>query len=216
MNQDIHEQLSALMDGELAPDQTRFLLRRLGSDVVLTSCWTRYHVVRQVLRRQQVGPQDPGFATRVMALVDAQAPLRARTPWLRWASGGAVAAAVAVTALLVTRPISDSPVEQAAVEPPATASPAVNAPAAMAAAAPAGFHAPLVAPWSPSQPVSASSGGDLVQPVSFDPHLQSYLLRHYEATGAAGQSSFLPYVLLVVPPQQSISPAQPGYPTQNH
>ena len=33
------EQLSALMDGALPADETRFLLRRLQHDASLTECW---------------------------------------------------------------------------------------------------------------------------------------------------------------------------------
>ena len=54
MNEHIDEQLSALMDGELERDQTRFVLRRASADTALPLRWERYHVTRQVLRRQDV------------------------------------------------------------------------------------------------------------------------------------------------------------------
>ncbi|MGA9422294.1 MAG: hypothetical protein WBW61_08010, partial [Rhodanobacteraceae bacterium] len=89
--------------------------------------------------------------------------------------------------------------------------------AAPASATPvADFQAPLLVPGVPSGMVSAQGNGDPAEPVSFDPHLQSYLVRHYEATGAVGQQpGFLPYVLLVAPPAQSASIARPDpYPAQ--
>ncbi|MEO6688925.1 MAG: sigma-E factor negative regulatory protein, partial [Dokdonella sp.] len=54
MNQHIHEQLSALMDGELERDETRFLLKRLATDQELPLRWGRYHLVRQSMRRQEM------------------------------------------------------------------------------------------------------------------------------------------------------------------
>ncbi|HSX65013.1 MAG TPA: RseA family anti-sigma factor, partial [Pseudoxanthomonas sp.] len=45
-----HLQLSALMDGALAPDQARFLLRRLQHDEELTGCWERWQLLGDVLR----------------------------------------------------------------------------------------------------------------------------------------------------------------------
>ena len=35
------QQLSALVDGDLAPDQAKFLLRRLGHDAELAGRWDR-------------------------------------------------------------------------------------------------------------------------------------------------------------------------------
>ncbi|HEY0179052.1 MAG TPA: sigma-E factor negative regulatory protein, partial [Dokdonella sp.] len=67
MNQTIHEQLSALMDGELERDETRFLLKRLATEQDLPLRWARYHVVRQTLRRQELDSLPASFADGVMA-----------------------------------------------------------------------------------------------------------------------------------------------------
>jgi sigma-E factor negative regulatory protein RseA len=211
MSQQFEEQLSAFMDGELGRDETRFLLRRTASDAGLTARWSRYHVARQVLRRQEIVAIRVDFASRVMAELDAEnAPQSARTPWLRWGSGGAIAAAVAVAALMVTRPVeqpSTSPIA-AATNPariPQVAS--VTAPSAsseIAAANPA-FQSPLV-PNSPIQTTAAALSTNVTEPVGFDPRLQSYVTRHYQATGSTGQPDFVPYILLPVEPQQSGAP----------
>jgi sigma-E factor negative regulatory protein RseA len=217
MNQVINEQLSALMDGELARDETRFLLRRIGTAPGSSGCWVRYHVTRQVLRHQAFDPACMHFAAGVgKALTDA-APLPVRRPWLRWASGGAIAAGVAVAALMVSRPTADLPVTGQVAESTDLPSAQVDlaskpAPAIAASVSTPEFQAPLLMPGAPSLPASASTR-DAAEPVSFDPHLQSYLLRHYEASGASGQGGFLPYVLLVVPPQQAAR--QPEYPPQS-
>src|SRR4051794_16731183 len=111
MNEQIHEQISALMDGELERDETRFLLKRLPGDRELSARWSRYHIARQALRRQDISALTPGFADAVMAKLDEVQP--AVRPhgvgnWLRWGAGGAIAASVAVAALVVTRPAGES------------------------------------------------------------------------------------------------------------
>ena len=211
MSQQFEEQLSAFMDGELGRDETRFLLKRTGSDGELTARWSRYHVARQALRRQEIVTIRVDFASRVMAELEAEtAPDAVRTPWLRWGSGGAIAAAVAVAALMVTRPAEQpSPTPIAAATNPARAPQiaSVNAPTAsseIAAANPA-FQSPLV-PNSPIQTTAASLSTNVTEPVGFDPRMQSYVIRHYQATGTAGQPDFVPYILLPVAPQQVEAP----------
>jgi len=209
MSQPIEEQLSAFMDGELGRDEVRFVLKRAESDRGLVGCWTRYHVVRQALRRQEIVALRADFSSALMVRLDAEeAPLRDRNTWLRWGSGGAIAAAVAVTALMVTKPATEPELVPVATTAPAPA-PRVNpsvvtvAPSQVAATSPAlnpAFQTPLV-PNSPIQTTVASFGSDLTEPVAFDPRLQSYLIRHYEATGTTGQADFVPYILLAQPAQ---------------
>lgn len=202
MSQHFEEQLSAFMDGELGRDETRFLLRRLERDGALAQRWTRYHVTRQALHRQAVFALRADFAGSVMARIEADAmPQRGRQAWLRWGSGGAIAAAVAVAAIMVTKPAPDTdttPIAATAAQQRPT--PIASAvPSQVASTAPA-LATPLV-PNSPIQATAASFGTDLSEPVSFDPRLQSYVIRHYQATGATGQSDFVPYILLAQPAQ---------------
>ncbi|HWU69970.1 MAG TPA: RseA family anti-sigma factor, partial [Pseudoxanthomonas sp.] len=42
-------QLSALIDGDLSPDEARFLLRRLQHDGELNACWERWQLCGDVL-----------------------------------------------------------------------------------------------------------------------------------------------------------------------
>ena len=87
MSQQIQEQLSAFMDGELGRDETRFLLKRSEGDPVLVGRWTRYHVVRQALRRQEIFALRADFSSTLMARLDAESiPQNHRTTWLRWGS----------------------------------------------------------------------------------------------------------------------------------
>ncbi|MBB3228462.1 sigma-E factor negative regulatory protein RseA [Luteibacter sp. Sphag1AF] len=111
-NRDI---LSAGMDAELSREELRFLLRRIDSDSALVEAWSRYHVARDGLRGELCPQVSAGFASRVMAAIDAEAAtasvvtpvVAAQAPrrrWLHWSAGGAIAASVAVAALMLTQP----------------------------------------------------------------------------------------------------------------
>jgi sigma-E factor negative regulatory protein RseA len=210
MSQPIEEQLSAFMDGELGRDEMRFVLKRAESDRGLVGRWTRYHVARQALRRQEIVALRADFSSALMIRLDAEeAPLRDRNTWLRWGSGGAIAAAVAVTALMVTKPATEPELVPVATTTAPAPAPRLNpsvvtpVPSQVASTSPAlnpAFQTPLV-PNSPIQSTVASFGSDLTEPVAFDPRLQSYLIRHYEATGTTGQADFVPYILLAQPAQ---------------
>ena len=101
-------QLSALIDGELPPDEARFLLRRLQHDAELGGCWERWQLCGDVLRGRVGAPMHSGFAARVAIVVAREpgAPSRIATGgprWLRWGGGVALAASVAVIALFMAR-----------------------------------------------------------------------------------------------------------------
>lgn len=107
MSQDIEEQLSALMDGELGRDERAFLLRRLEHDAELRAKWTRYHLMRDVMsNRRGSAPMD--LSDRVMsAIADedrAHKPaVRVAGRWRPWA-GAALAASVALLAVMAISP----------------------------------------------------------------------------------------------------------------
>jgi negative regulator of sigma E activity len=145
------QQLSVLVDGELAPDEARFLLRRLEHDGELAGRLERWQLCGDVLRGQVRRAADPGLAGRVaaaIAVAPAFEPVQPKVAnagrgpsWIRWGGGGAaLAASVAVVAMLVGRQdITDpAPVPALAQQQtlPATeavlaAAPAVAAPAAV-------------------------------------------------------------------------------------
>lgn len=113
------QQLSALVDGELAADEARFLLRRLQHDPELAACQERWQLFGDALRGQACAPAPSGFAERVAAAVAAEpAPVasgagKARTPrragWLGWGGGAALAASVAAVALFMGRTTLEGP-----------------------------------------------------------------------------------------------------------
>jgi negative regulator of sigma E activity len=117
------QQLSALVDGDLAPDQARFLLRRMEHDTELSGCLERWQLCGDVLRGQARAPAPAGFADGIAAAIAAEAarpangaaPLRNRGNLAKW-GGGALAASVAAIALFVVR-------QQVPEETPAQAAP---------------------------------------------------------------------------------------------
>src|SRR6185437_667321 len=142
------EDLSALMDGELAAEPTRFLLRRLDHDPELGATWSRWHLIRACLvsdsARMTAPQRDNDFASRVVAAVQMEAAPRTRQRhWARYMGGGAIAAGVAVAALMLNTPNprvgAPAPVTQS------SPAPAPAAATALAEAAPAGNQ--LTPPW---------------------------------------------------------------------
>ena len=94
---DIVEQLSAYMDGELPEAEARFLRRRLEHDAALREAWSRMQLASQCLRGQPWRMVDEAFPGRVAQALAGSAPGGTRRPWLRWA----MAASVAALALLM-------------------------------------------------------------------------------------------------------------------
>ena len=218
MTQEFREQVSALMDGEVRRDEARFLLQRLGHDAALAADWLRWHVARDMLRRQSVGLVPARFAAGVMTRIDAVSiSSRHDRPWWHWGAGGAIAAAVAIVALTVTRPV----VDQAPPAPTAgTGSTAATQSASVALANRQIDVAPVTASTARQLPASVAVPPIPMEPASAsvdsmqadaaytrDPQLQSYLERHFEATGSVGQSGFVPYVLLIAPASKPGAPA---------
>jgi len=109
----LREQLSAMMDGELSADETRFLLRRMQHDDTLADCWARWQYFGDAMRGECERALPADFSKRVgRAIADDLAQPRAaasapgafsRQPFVRWGGGAALAATVALAAFLVGR-----------------------------------------------------------------------------------------------------------------
>jgi len=106
------QQLSAMLDGELLPDQARFMLRRLEHDGELAACWERWQVCGDILRGRHEALLPADFSRRVADAIAGQDPAGAvatgeasarRPRWARWGGGAALAASVAMAALFVGR-----------------------------------------------------------------------------------------------------------------
>ena len=160
MNQDVRENLSSGIYGELSKEELRFLLRRLDHDVSLQQAWAHYHIARDGLRRQLPLMAAPGFAARVMLAIEQESmpatATRRSSHWLRWSAGGAIAASVAAAALMIGQPTGDAELRGALATQPTASSALANSAPASRQAIPA-----AVPPW-----LSGDSAGLLSQQAS--------------------------------------------------
>jgi sigma-E factor negative regulatory protein RseA len=199
--QELREQLSALMDGELPRDQALFLLKRLERDEALRQEWERLHRIRDGFNAvEQRATSD--FSSRVMAAIAAEAvatgqpALRARTAgmprWLQTMAGGAVAAGVAWVALVSTAPpIAQPSLSAVASSNAASGDVVLTNPGSAATGA-------MLLPQQVFSQASQTSGGT---PMTVNPAtltLDRYLLRHGQALQYTGsQQPIAPYMYAV-------------------
>lgn len=133
-------QLSAMMDGELSPDEAKFMLRRLEHDGALAGCWERWQICGDVLRGRRHALLPADFAQRVASAIDddgravlAVSAAKPRPRIARWGSGAALAASVAVVAFLVSRQLPGETADPPAASTEVVAQvPAAQAPIATA------------------------------------------------------------------------------------
>ncbi|NIM26734.1 MAG: hypothetical protein GTO67_04355 [Gammaproteobacteria bacterium] len=196
------ENLSALMDGELQPQSARETIDGLLDNQALRVSWSRYHLVRDVLRHK-IYPDAGDELRERMRGVLADEPvhfpriLREVPRWrtaLRPLAGVALAASVAAVAVLGVRSMGppETTPELAAVPAERVAAGGPASPGRSAAAIPA--SAPLVQgqsppaalqrlQWSTSEPAVAQ-------------RLNGYFLNHSEYLGGA-MKGMHPYARIV-------------------
>jgi len=178
MSDTLKERTSALLDGELEPRAASETIDILLKDDGLLVHWSRYHVVRDVLRHK-VYP-DAGFP--------AHRPLSQR--WrkaLKPVAGLALAASVAVVAIVAVRGLGQLPEQAEIAQVPSTAL-APNSAAAIipVSAIDGGGFQPRGLKrlqWNTSEPGVAN-------------RLNGYLLNHSEHLGGA-VSGMHPYARIV-------------------
>lgn len=118
MTDRIHEQVSALLDGELSRDEVGLLVRRMERDAELRGRFGRYSTIGETLRAPGGQLASPGFAARVSAAIDSPGTVEtvapqsvAETPlWRRPAFATGMAAALAVVAVVAVRPFAGNEV----------------------------------------------------------------------------------------------------------
>lgn len=115
------ELLSAVVDEEASELEVRRSCRELASDERELARWSRYYLVRDVLRGNLPAVIDVGFAASVMAKIGME-PLHVDTgleAWrnrlLRPAAGFGLAASVAVAAVLGFQSFTKTPSEAPAI-----------------------------------------------------------------------------------------------------
>jgi len=136
MSEQISEQVSAFLDGELPNSETELLLKRLTRDGELRESFGRYALIGEAIRgTTRGGLITRGFTGRVNLAIDGELmPANGHVPpareprWWRPFAGAAVAAGVAAVAVVALQHRAVAPTLRSGV--PLTAQTAVPAPAA--------------------------------------------------------------------------------------
>jgi sigma-E factor negative regulatory protein RseA len=106
MSEQIREQVSAFLDGELPNSETELLLKRLTRDPELRESFGRFALIGEALRGASSSALSRGFASRVNHAIDGepvvQAPVASARVrhWWRPLAGVTVAAGVATVAIV--------------------------------------------------------------------------------------------------------------------
>ena len=108
MSEDKREQISALMDDELTPEQTRQLLASMKKDAQLRQFWQSSQLISAAVRGESVAKGAPELADRVRDALANEPTLLApsrptKRPSLGPLGGLAIAASVAMIAIIATQ-----------------------------------------------------------------------------------------------------------------
>jgi sigma-E factor negative regulatory protein RseA len=218
MSEQIREQVSAFLDGELPNTETELLLKRLTRDGELRESFGRYALIGEALRGGGSQILTLGFASRVNHAIDgepAQAAghvSQARVPrWWRPLAGVAVAAGVATVAIVALQQRAIVPVKGAA---------AVSARNVVASTLSAPNQAPVQGSGGPREalsytvvPAASAEAPSAIAPA----RLTNYVFAHSKYSSGLGQRGVLadllieddePQLMPVQRPQPSTTPDQ--------
>lgn len=189
MSEQIREQVSAFLDGELPSSETELLLKRLTRDAELRESFGRYALIGESLRGASRTPLTRGFAGRVNCAIDGE-PIAVNFPsvrgrparWWRPFTGAAVAAGVAAVAVVALQQRAVAPTVRGLL--PVTAQ---NVPAAQPKEA-ISYTVPAAMPDAPQ-----------VLPAA---RLTNYVFAHSKYSSPLGQSNVLSGLLADADEQQ--------------
>ncbi|MDG4555392.1 MAG: RseA family anti-sigma factor [Candidatus Competibacter sp.] len=173
-------QLSAMVDDELDRLEIDLVLRRLCRDDDLQSCWSRYHLISDVMQSHLPDVLAPDFTARIRQAVAVE-PLPLQTgkalpAWYKPATGFGLAASVVLVALFGFKLIqTDAPLAPTTLSVASNPSPSIPAPFAVRAAA--------RQTDAPNEPVEA--------------RLSRYLVNHNGYASLSSMHGMLPYVRMV-------------------
>ncbi len=107
MTENIREQISALLDGELPQHEMSQTVERLSEQKQLRDTWDRYHLMSDLIRGDAGERASPSLADRVRAQLEAEPailaapkPVNTTPAWVRPLAGSALAASVAILAVI--------------------------------------------------------------------------------------------------------------------
>jgi sigma-E factor negative regulatory protein RseA len=192
MSEQIREQVSAFLDGELPDSETELLLKRLTRDGELRESFGRYALIGEAVRGPSLSLMTKGFAGRVNLAIDGEPiPANGQVPqsraprWWRPFAGAAVAAGVAAVAVVA--------LQQRAVAPTlrAPAQSAVLAQSGVAVQAPREAISYTVPATSPAAPAAMPPG-----------RLTNYVFAHSKYSSGLAQRGVLADLLIEADEQQ--------------
>jgi sigma-E factor negative regulatory protein RseA len=206
MSEQIREQVSAFLDGELPDSETELLLKRLTRDGELRESFGRYALIGESIRGTSRGLLTRGFAGRVNMAIDGEPVVvvgqvrESRAPrWWRPLAGAAVAAGVAAVAVVA--------LQQRAVAPTLRAGPAA---APMTAQNTTSAQGPAGLPQTPREPSSytvppTSPAAPLGMPQA---RLTNYVMAHSRYSSGLDQRGVLADLLIEADePQPTVNQA---------
>ncbi|HEY4446088.1 MAG TPA: sigma-E factor negative regulatory protein [Steroidobacteraceae bacterium] len=163
MSEQIREQVSAFLDGELPNSETELLLKRLTRDGELRESFGRYALIGEAIRGTERGLLTKGFSGRVNLAIDGELiPANEHIPqargprWWRPFAGAAVAAGVAAVAVVALQQRAVAPTLRSGAPLTAqVATPAQSTPVATTGAVPApreaiSYTVPATSPAAPA------------------------------------------------------------------
>jgi sigma-E factor negative regulatory protein RseA len=192
MSEQIREQVSAFLDGELPNSETELLLKRLTRDGELRESFGRYALIGEAVRGTSRGHLTKGFAGRINFAIDGE-PVPAngqtsytRSPrWWRPFAGVAVAASVAAVAVVA--------LQHRAVSPALRVGAAVTAQNAAPAPATREAISYTVPATSPAPPAVKAPG-----------RLTNYVFAHSKYSTGLAQRGVLADLLIEADEQQPV------------
>jgi sigma-E factor negative regulatory protein RseA len=196
MSEQIREQVSAFLDGELPNSETELLLKRLTRDGELRDSFGRYVLIGEAVRGTSRGLLTRGFSGRVNLAIDGELiPANEHLPpargprWWRPIAGAAVAASVAAVAVVALQQRAVSPTLRSAAPLAAR----ISAPAQSTAVAPSAREAIsyTVPATSPAAPASIAPA-----------RLTNYVFAHSRYSSGLAQRGVMADLLIEAEEQQ--------------
>jgi sigma-E factor negative regulatory protein RseA len=199
MSEQIREQVSAFLDGELPNSESELLLKRLTRDPELRESFGRYALIGEAVRGASRAYLTQGFAGRVNLAIDGEVTpsvpaTHGRAPrWWRPLAGVAVAAGVAAVAVVALQQRAVSPGLRPAL---ITAQSVSSAPrsALVQTAALQASHEPL----SYTVPTTSAAGPTAMPPA----RLTNYVFAHSKYSSGLDQQGVLADMLIEAEEQQ--------------
>jgi sigma-E factor negative regulatory protein RseA len=205
MSEQIREQVSAFLDGELPNSETELLLKRLTRDGELRESFGRYALIGEALRGGGQAYLTKGFAGRVNFAIDGEpvsagghAPHTRAPRWWRPFAGAAVAAGVAAVAVVALQHRAVVPTLRPAVltAQNAASSPVQGAVAALAPREAISYTVPVTLPEAPAAMPPA--------------RLTNYVFAHSKYSSGLDQRGVLADLLIEADEQQQPAANEPA------